>query len=117
MLPGTSLEAQTKQTQLPGRGREAGVLQEQLGGDRAWEGTGEMLSPALAVLPPDSCNQHQETARDTHSAIEICPFLPHPGDSSELVARRDRVRVQPEAEEQEMPCQERSRGCCCCLQG
>lgn len=84
--------------------------------------TGEMFSPALACFAsgqPRGWNQHQEArpgARDTHSAIGSCPFLSHLGDSSELVALGTGVRVQPEAEAQEMPRQARSRGRCC-LQG
>lgn len=48
------------------------------------------------VLPqeqPRGWNQHQEArtgARDTHSATESCPFLSHPGDSSEPAALGDR---------------------------
>lgn len=58
--------------------------------------TGEMLFPAparFASEQPRGWNEHQEArtgARDTHSATESCPFLSHPGDSSEPAALGDR---------------------------
>lgn len=54
------------------------------------------------------------TPTEPSRAVRSCPI---PVTAQSRRPSGTGVRVQPEAEAQEMPRQARSRGCCCCLQG